>query len=87
VEAGLELLAPGGRFVVIAFHSLEDRIVKQAFAAAARGCICPRDVPVCVCGRSPTVRLVGRAIRPGAAEVERNPRARSAVMRVVERLP
>jgi 16S rRNA (cytosine1402-N4)-methyltransferase len=87
LASGLDLLAVGGRFAVIAFHSLEDRIVKRAFADAARGCICPRDVPVCVCGRTPRVRLVGRATRPSEAEVASNPRARSAVLRVVERLP
>jgi 16S rRNA (cytosine1402-N4)-methyltransferase len=87
IAAGLDLLAPGGRFAVIAFHSLEDRIVKQRFAEAARGCICPRDVPVCVCGRVPTIRIVGRPIRPSASEVAANPRSRSAVLRVVERLP
>jgi 16S rRNA (cytosine1402-N4)-methyltransferase len=87
LAAGLETLTPGGRFVVISFHSLEDRLVKRAFADAARGCICPRAVPVCVCGRKPLVRLVGRAIRPSPAEVAANPRARSAVLRVVERLP
>jgi 16S rRNA (cytosine1402-N4)-methyltransferase len=87
IRAGLELLASGGRFVVIAFHSLEDRIVKRAFTEAAQGCVCPRDVPVCVCGRTPTVKLLGRAMRPSDAEVARNPRARSAIMRVAERLP
>jgi 16S rRNA (cytosine1402-N4)-methyltransferase len=61
--------------------------VKRAFSAAALGCVCPRDVPICVCGRTPTVTLVGRATRPSDAEVARNPRARSAVLRVVERLP
>lgn len=86
LAAGLELLAPGGRFAVISFHSLEDRIVKRAFSAAARGCICPRDVPVCVCGRTPSVRLVGKAIRPSDTELRSNPRARSATLRVVERL-
>lgn len=87
VQAGISLLRPGGRFAVISFHSLEDRIIKRAFADAARGCICPRDVPVCVCGRVPLVRHVGKATRPGAAEVASNPRARSAMLRVVERLP
>jgi 16S rRNA (cytosine1402-N4)-methyltransferase len=86
LQAGIALLAPGGRFAVIAFHSLEDRIVKRAFADAARGCICPRDVPVCVCGRVPLVRLVGKPVRPSAAEVAANPRARSAILRVAERL-
>jgi 16S rRNA (cytosine1402-N4)-methyltransferase len=87
VAEGLDVLAPGGRFAVISFHSLEDRIVKRAFADAARGCICPRDVPVCVCGRVPTVKLVGKAIRPGGEEIADNPRSRSAVLRVAERLP
>ena len=87
LQAGIGLLRSGGRMAVISFHSLEDRIVKRAFADAARGCICPRDVPVCVCGRVPLVRHVGKAIRPRDAEVARNPRARSATLRVVERLP
>jgi 16S rRNA (cytosine1402-N4)-methyltransferase len=87
VTAALDLLAPGGRCVVIAFHSLEDRIVKTSFSDAARGCVCPRDAPVCVCGRTPSVTLIGRAARPSDAEVARNPRARSGIMRVAERLP
>lgn len=87
IAAGLRVLRVGGRFVVISFHSLEDRIVKRAFAEAARGCICPRDTPVCICGRRPSVRLIGRATRASEAEIAANPRARSAVMRVAERLP
>jgi 16S rRNA (cytosine1402-N4)-methyltransferase len=86
VSAGIDALAVGGRMVVISFHSLEDRIVKRAFADAARGCICPRDVPVCICGRVPRLRLIGRAARASDAEIARNPRARSAVMRVAERI-
>lgn len=86
INAALELLAPGGRLAVISFHSLEDRIVKRAFVDAARGCICPRDVPVCVCGRVATVALVGKDVRASNEEVAANPRARSARLRVVERL-
>ena len=86
MQAALGLLAPGGRLAVISFHSLEDRIVKRAFADAARGCICPRDVPVCVCGRVATVVHVGKDTRASNAEVAANPRARSARIRVVERL-
>lgn len=86
LSAGVELLRPEGRFVVIAFHSLEDRIVKRFFAAEARGCVCPPELPVCVCGRQPRVRLVGRAVKPNPSEVANNPRARSAVLRVAERL-
>jgi 16S rRNA (cytosine1402-N4)-methyltransferase len=86
LPAAIDALALGGRIVVITFHSLEDRIVKQAFADAARGCVCPRHVPVCVCGQVATVALVGKDQRASNDEVALNPRARSARLRVVERL-
>jgi 16S rRNA (cytosine1402-N4)-methyltransferase len=83
LPAALRLLRPGGRIAVISFHSLEDRIVKRFFAAQARGCTCPPDLPVCVCGKEPTLRLVTRkAIRPSPAETAENPRAASARLRV-----
>ncbi|CAN5342716.1 16S rRNA (cytosine(1402)-N(4))-methyltransferase RsmH [soil metagenome] len=89
----LELVAPaaaagrcGGRVAVLAYHSLEDRIVKRAFAEAATGCVCPPGLPVCACGRSPLVTALTRgAERPDAAEVAGNPRARAAKLRAVER--
>jgi 16S rRNA (cytosine1402-N4)-methyltransferase len=81
-------LRPGGRLLVIAYHSLEDRAVKRRIAALERGCICPPELPVCVCGRRPQLRRVTRrAVRPGETEVRANPRARSARLRVAERLP
>ena len=77
----------GGRLAVISFHSLEDRIVKQYFRRESTNCICPPELPVCRCAHRATLReVVHRAIRPSDAEVARNPRARSAVLRVVERL-
>lgn len=83
----ISLLAPGGRLAVITFHSLEDRAVKTVFADLAKGCVCPPDFPVCVCGRKPSVRLVTRKpILPGKAELEENPRSRSAKLRVAEKL-
>jgi 16S rRNA (cytosine1402-N4)-methyltransferase len=86
LESALALCAPGGRLAVISFHSLEDRMVKQRFVKAARGCICPPDLPVCGCGRTPEFRLVtSKAVRPGADEVAVNPRAASARLRVVQR--
>jgi 16S rRNA (cytosine1402-N4)-methyltransferase len=73
--------------VVISYHSLEDRLVKNFLAGEAAQCVCPPDLPVCVCQHQPTVRLVNRRIiRPEAAEVAANPRSRSARMRVAERL-
>lgn len=88
MEKAVACLAPGGRLAVITFHSLEDRIVKTAFAQAAQGCTCPKDFPVCVCGKKPLVRLVSRKpILPDEKEVEGNPRARSAKLRVCEKLP
>jgi 16S rRNA (cytosine1402-N4)-methyltransferase len=92
LEAALEqapaVLLPGGRLLVIAYHSLEDRAVKRAFAAAERGCICPPQLPVCRCGRRPLLRRVTRrALRAQPAELRANPRARSARLRVAERLP
>ncbi len=83
----VDRLDPGGRLAVITFHSLEDRIVKSALQEAARGCVCPPEFPVCVCGRKPKVRLITRKpILPGTRELEANPRARSAKLRVAERL-
>ena len=77
----------GGRLAVITFHSLEDRIVKNELAQFARGCVCPPDFPVCVCGRTPEVKLVNKKpILPTEGELEENPRARSAKLRVAEKL-
>ena len=79
-------LNPGGRLCVITFHSLEDRIVKKTMQALARGCTCPPDFPVCVCGNKPKVRIVSRKpILPGQDEIMDNPRARSAKLRIAER--
>ena len=80
-------LNPGGRLAVITFHSLEDRIVKNAMAEAAKGCTCPPSFPVCVCGKKPKVRLITRKpIVSGGEELARNPRARSAKLRICEKL-
>jgi 16S rRNA (cytosine1402-N4)-methyltransferase len=87
LRAALDLLRPGGRLVVLSYHSLEDRIVKRFFAAERRGCVCPPELPVCVCGRNPRLRLVTRpSLTPSAAEIQANPRARSARLRAAERL-
>ena len=90
LEAGLKaafsMLKPGGRLAVITFHSLEDRMVKQQFAQWCRGCICPPDFPVCVCGRTPEAKLVvKKPVIPTPEEQERNSRSRSAKLRVIER--
>jgi 16S rRNA (cytosine1402-N4)-methyltransferase len=87
LPAALEMLRPGGRIAVISFHSLEDRIVKRFMREQERGCVCPPDFPVCVCGREPVLRALSRkAIRPGAAEVAANPRASSAKLRAAVRV-
>lgn len=78
-------LDKGGRVSIITFHSLEDRIVKQAFAPLAKGCICPRNFPVCVCGRVPQAKVL-KAVAPSEAETAENPRSRSARLRTAEKL-
>ncbi len=87
MEDAIDCLNPGGRLAVITFHSLEDRIVKTAMQAAAKGCTCPPEFPVCVCGKKPRVTVLTRKpIVSGAAELNENPRARSAKLRVAEKL-
>lgn len=87
LEAAIELLEPGGRLAVIAFHSLEDRIVKQKIRRESRDCICPPEQPICTCDHRARLQRISRGvIRPEQDEVERNPRARSARLRVAERL-
>jgi 16S rRNA (cytosine1402-N4)-methyltransferase len=82
LPAALEMLRPGGRLAVIAFHSLEDRMVKQFLREKERGCTCPPDFPICVCGHEPELRAIQRRpVRPGEAEVAANPRAASARLR------
>ena len=87
LEAAAQRLRKGGRMAVITFHSLEDRIVKQTFADMASGCTCPKGLPVCVCGKKPTVKVISRKpILPDEEELEINPRSRSAKLRVAEKL-
>lgn len=87
LNALIYALRPGGRLSVITFHSLEDRIVKQTFAENARGCTCPKDFPVCVCGKKPRISLVNhKPILPGKSELEENSRSHSAKLRVAEKL-
>ncbi len=87
MEAAIPKLKPGGRLAIITFHSLEDRIVKNGMADAAKGCICPPNFPVCVCGKKPLVKIMTRKpIVSGEEELERNPRARSAKLRICEKI-
>ncbi|MGH2810508.1 MAG: 16S rRNA (cytosine(1402)-N(4))-methyltransferase RsmH, partial [Actinomycetota bacterium] len=87
LTTAVEMLAPGGRVAVISYHSLEDRIVKAVFRQFERGCECPRDLPVCRCGKQAVVRVLTRkAVRPSAEERQANPRSDSAAMRAAEKL-
>jgi 16S rRNA (cytosine1402-N4)-methyltransferase len=87
LPAALAMLRPGGRLAVISFHSLEDRMVKRFFAAQARGCTCPPELPVCVCGHEPTMRLLTRkAVRPSPQETAENPRSASAKLRAAAKV-
>lgn len=88
LSGALDVLDPGGRIAVIAFHSLEDRIVKRFIEHQSVDCVCPPEIPVCVCNHRPMLQKVTRrAVRPDAVEMDENPRARSAILRVAERLP
>ena len=87
LDTAPDRLTPGGRLCVISFHSLEDRLVKNSFAARAKGCICPKDFPVCICGVVPTLSIVTKKpVTPSETEARDNPRARSAKLRIAQRL-
>ena len=87
VKDAVNLLAPGGRLAIITFHSLEDRAVKEAFAELAQGCTCPRDFPICVCGKKPQIKIVSKKpIVSSPEELKDNPRAHSAKLRVAEKI-
>lgn len=87
LDAAVHALNPGGRIAVITFHSLEDRLVKQKFAALSSGCTCPREFPVCVCGKKPVVRVITKKpVTAGEDELEVNPRSRSAKLRAAEKI-
>lgn len=87
IKAAFGCLRPGGRLAIITFHSLEDRITKNMFREFCTGCICPPDIPVCVCGRKPAGRLVNKKpVIAGAEELEANPRSRSAKLRIIEKI-
>lgn len=87
IRDAVSLLNKGGRIAIITFHSLEDRIVKQAFASLAAGCTCPKNFPICVCGNKPKVKVITKKpILPSDAELEENPRSRSAKLRIAEKL-
>ena len=85
-RAAVSHLRPGGRIAIITFHSLEDRIAKQALRGMARGCICPPGLPVCACHHRPEIRLLGKARKPSRGEIIQNPRAASAKLRLAEKL-
>ena len=87
LDAGIEALAPGGRVCVISYHSVEDRIVKNRFFELAKGCTCPPDFPVCICGGKKVLKILTRKpVIPDEKEIEENPRARSAKLRVAEKI-
>ena len=87
IESAVAHMRSGGRIAIITFHSLEDRIVKQAFARLASGCTCPKGLPICVCGKKPLVKVISKKpILPSDNELEENPRARSAKLRVAEKI-
>ena len=87
LDTAFDCLNPGGRFVILTFHSLEDRMVKQKFAAYCQGCTCPPDFPVCVCGKQPRARLINRKpIEADAEELAQNSRSKSAKLRILEKL-